>query len=61
MPESLRQRRLRSLSDDLAMWASQIREHCDDKKNALPNPDRMDDWLAEYKNEVKNDSSKGGQ
>jgi hypothetical protein len=61
MTKTPRKDRLLSLAHDLAMWASQIREHCEDKKNAPPHPNHIDSWLAEYRDALKRKSSKEGQ
>ena len=37
------------LGDRLAMFASMIKEHCEDTENGLPSVARLDDWLVEYR------------
>jgi hypothetical protein len=44
---------IRELGDILDMLAQQIEEHCDDPANELPKPDRIDDWLAQYRTEYR--------
>lgn len=41
-------RLLLETADKLAMWASQIREYCDDNNNWLPSAWRMESTISEY-------------
>jgi len=41
--------KVRALSEDLDMMASQLREYLDDEDNRPPTPFRFDDWFTEYR------------